>query len=81
MSPPEVSHDARFARLEVRLDHAAQQLAELKRENVDLSVKLDDIRHTLAEARGGWRLLLIVSGLSSAVGGAFVWALKNLTVR
>lgn len=34
-----------------------------------MSAKLDEINSTLAEAKGGWRTIMWISGASAAVGG------------
>lgn len=48
----------------------------------DLLVKLADdmqaVRLQLAEARGGWRLLLAIGGAAGTVGAGVAWAANHL---
>jgi hypothetical protein len=41
----------------------------LKAHIEDMRTDLKEIKTTLSEARGGWKTLLLVAGVSSAVGG------------
>jgi hypothetical protein len=34
-----------------------------------LNIKVDAIDKTLSEARGGWRMLLVVGGVAGTIGG------------
>ncbi len=38
-----------------------------------LDAKMDDISDRLAEAKGGWKVLMGLGGASSVVGGAVTW--------
>lgn len=37
-----------------------------------LTVKVDDISTTLSEAKGGWRLMVLLGGASATLGGLVV---------
>ena len=58
-------HDAQIDALNVqfnRMHHDMQNMLE----------QLQQIQSTLSEARGGWRLMVMVGGLSAAAGGIVV---------
>ena len=44
------------------------EIAELQRNMEELSKDVKTILSTLAEARGGWKTLLLVAGVAGAVG-------------
>lgn len=46
-----------------------------------LNVKVAAIDRTLSEARGGWRMLLLVGGIAGSVGGVIGKYMPFLTVR
>lgn len=54
----------RLATLEQQMRDSREDMAELK-----LDVKA--IRSVLAEARGGWKLLMLLGGAAAAIGAAF----------
>jgi hypothetical protein len=61
-----------------RLQAQVETLIRSDAEKTDLLRTLADdmtaIRLQLAEAGGGWRMLLALGGASSVVGGAITWA-------
>lgn len=60
MSDQEVQRD--LGRMEAQIASMCQKLDKLDRE-------VEAISSTLAEARGGWRTLMWVSGASATIGG------------
>lgn len=46
-----------------------------------LNIKVDAIDKTLSEARGGWRMLLLVGGIAGALGGIVGKFLPFLNMR
>ena len=55
------NHDVQIAVLQTELDHVRKDMDEVKG---DLKV----IRETLQQAKGGWKTLMLVAGISSTVG-------------
>ena len=51
-----------LGRLEAQMENVVKTLSELEKQ-------VSEISHTLAEARGGWRTLMWVSGASATIGG------------
>jgi hypothetical protein len=46
-----------------------------------LAVKVDAIDKTLSEARGGWRMLLLIGGVAGTLGGLISKYLPFLNLR
>jgi hypothetical protein len=61
-----------IGRLEAEIESLQKQMAKQEAQNVQIMTDLREIRETLASAKGGWRTLIAVAGLSSVVGGALV---------
>ena len=51
-----------LGRLEAQMENVVKTLSDLEKQ-------VSEISHTLAEARGGWRTLMWVSGASATIGG------------
>ena len=45
------------------------------------SVELAKINNTLSEARGGWRMMMLVSGASATIGGLVVKFIPFFTMK
>lgn len=68
-----------------RLQAQVETLIVSDREKTDLLVKLADdmqaVRLQLAEARGGWKLLVMLGGASASVGGLATWLMQQFMGR
>ena len=62
-----------FGRLE-------QEVKQLVHQMDAMQATLTQINTTLSEARGGWRVLMMVGGAGAAVGGLVSWALQHVRV-
>jgi chromosome condensin MukBEF ATPase and DNA-binding subunit MukB len=62
-----------LGRMESQIETMCSKLDKLERE-------IETISNTLAEARGGWRTLMWVSGASAAIGGMVAKFAPWLTV-
>jgi hypothetical protein len=66
-----------FGRLQARVE----QLIASDTQKTELLAKLADdmqaVRLQLAEARGGWRLLVMLGGASSVIGACITWAAQH----
>jgi hypothetical protein len=45
----------------------------------DLSDNVNAMRLQMAEARGGWKVLMLLGGASASLGGVVTWALTHFT--
>ena len=60
------THANEIKHLQQDMDRMVQDMDEIKQ-------SLNEIKKTLSEARGGWKVLMAVAGLASAVSGSLVW--------
>ena len=67
-----------IATLEVQFSNLANQFFKLENALAALSTKLDTVNTTLTEARGGWRVLLLVGGAAGSAGAALSWLVQHL---
>jgi len=66
-----------------RLQAQVETLLASDREKTELlktlAADMTAVRLQLAEAKGGWRLLMAIGGASASAGGAITWALNHFT--
>ena len=53
---------------EAQIANARDDIALLKKELAELKSDISDIKSILSEARGGWKALAIVGGISGTIG-------------
>lgn len=46
-----------------------------------LTTSVDSINEKLSEAKGGWRLLMLLGGAAATLGGLLAWALQHVNWR
>lgn len=63
----------RIAKLEVEFQHLSKTVDEM-------SLMLKEIKSTLSEAKGGWRTLMLLGGMVSAIGGFIGWVLSRFNL-
>ena len=73
--------DIEVALLKQAMTHRDQQIDDLRKSIEDLSRKIDGISETMSEAKGGWRILMMVGGASGAIGGTLHWIISNITFK
>jgi hypothetical protein len=43
-----------------------------------MAIRLDALNATLTEARGGWRMLMLLGGAAAALGSLIPWVISHL---
>jgi hypothetical protein len=66
-----------FGRLEKQVEALESRLDKQDFLLESIAGKLDDLKHTMSEAKGGWKLILLLSGISGGIGAAIVAFLKT----
>jgi hypothetical protein len=56
--------------------HADEERMQILRE---LSNDITAMRLQMAEARGGWKVIMLLGGAAASLGGAFSWVLGHMT--
>jgi hypothetical protein len=67
-----------LAQLQVEVTYLKAAVARLDAINTAQSEKLDKVLAQLAEARGGWRTLMLIGGAAGSIGSAITWALQHM---
>lgn len=57
-----------------------QQVTDMKLKQAAMDVKLDLVIDKLSEAKGGWRMLMLLGGAGATLGGFIVWAIQNIRI-
>lgn len=58
-----------IGRLEGKVEALEERVAEM-------NGKLDALSAYMAETKGGWKTLLVLAGMASAMGSAITWAIS-----
>ena len=66
-----------IATMQVEVAHLKVAVADLRATNAQQNEKLDRVLAQLAEARGGWRTLMMVGGAAGALGSGLSWILSH----
>jgi predicted secreted protein len=68
-----------------RLESEVEGMKELVRAQTvaitTLTTQVNAIQLTLSEARGGWRMLLLVGGAGASLGAGMAWAIQYIGSR
>ena len=54
------------------IQHLQEDMDKMVAEMAEIKVTLQSIEKTLSEAKGGWKVLMLVGGASSVVGAGLV---------
>jgi len=66
-----------LAALQVEVAYLKAAVARLDLINTAQSEKLDRVLAQLAEARGGWRALMMLGGAAGAIGSGVTWLVSH----
>ena len=64
------THGAEIKHIQDDLDKIANEMAEVRK-------ALSEINKTLSEAKGGWKILMMIGGAGGAVGSFMTWAVAH----
>lgn len=62
-----------LAAMSVEVAYLKVAVSDLRATNAELDRKLDQVLAQLAEARGGWRTLMLIGGAAGTLGSGFTW--------
>ena len=66
-----------LAQLQVEVAYMKAAIARLDASNHELDQKLDRVLNQLAQARGGWRTLMLIGGAAGTLGSGFTWLISH----
>jgi hypothetical protein len=67
-----------LAALQVEVSYLKVAVSDLRATNTLQNEKLDKVLAQLAEARGGWRTLMLIGGAAGSIGSGLTWVLSHL---
>lgn len=67
-----------LAQLQVEVAYMKAAISRLDDSNSELQQKLDKVLAQLAEARGGWRTLMLIGGAAGSLGSGITWLISHL---
>lgn len=74
---PDMQNSLAIAVMQTEMEYLKSGMADLKAINAQQSLKLDKIFSMMDEARGGWRLLVMLGGAAGTAGGLIGWFLSH----
>jgi prefoldin subunit 5 len=69
----QMSIERELAVHETEIKHLQADMDKLVQDMEDIKKTLSSINSTLAEARGGWKFLMMFGGAAGTVGGFITW--------
>lgn len=69
-----------LAALQVEVAYMKVAVADLRATNTQQNEKLDRVLAQLAEARGGWRTLMLIGGAAGSIGSGLTWLFSHMKV-
>jgi len=60
------------------IKHLQADMDKLVRDMGAIKQTLDSINSTLSEAKGGWKVLMLVGGAGGVVGAGISWLIENI---
>lgn len=67
-----------LAALQVEVSYLKVAVSDVRATNTVQNEKLDRVLAQLAEARGGWRALMLIGGAAGSIGSGLTWALSHI---
>lgn len=68
-----------FGELKARVEMLLESNRQLTETIATLSTSVQAMQLQMAEAKGGWKVLMAIGGASSIAGGGITWLLTHLT--
>ncbi len=62
---------------ETEIKHLQADMDKLVQDMEDIKKTLASINNTLAEARGGWKFLMMFGGAAGTIGSAITWIVQH----
>lgn len=78
---PAMIDPVEFGEIKGAVDSLKLQMAEVKQRQANIDAKLDLVLDKLSEAKGGWRVMMLVGGAFTTVGAAASWAIDHFVTR
>lgn len=70
-------HETEIKHMQADMDRLVQDMEDLKKNIKEIENTLNSINTTLAEARGGWRVLMMLGGAGGVLGSALTYVVNQ----
>lgn len=77
----QLGHSERFTQAQIDIGILQTQMTELRYGQAAMLEQLKDIQATLAEARGGWKALMVLGGFGAALGSVATYILQHFPFK
>lgn len=74
----EIAHAVEVALLKQTVENNEKAVSELAIAVRDLTALVTAMSATIAEARGGWRVLMLLGGAAAVMGSGLTWFLTHV---
>jgi prefoldin subunit 5 len=64
---------------ENEIKHLQTDMDKLVKDMEELKASIAEISKTLAEAKGGWQVLMVMGGIGAAFGSVVGWAIEHFS--
>lgn len=68
-----------FGRLQAQVEQLLESNRLLTESVVTMSAAIQSMQLQMAEAKGGWKLLMAIGGAAASAGGLISWLVTHLT--
>jgi hypothetical protein len=68
----------RLSALEERVANVKDDVADLKKDVASVHKDITEIKDILTQAKGGWRVLVVIGGLAGTATSGALWALGKI---
>lgn len=70
-----------IAVLKNNMESMTRELTALQKDIVEVRDTLDEVRVLLSEAKGGWRMMMLLGGGGATLGGLISWIANHVTFK
>lgn len=78
MKDPRMIDPVEYGELKGAVASLQLQVSEFKSKQAQMDAKLDMVLDRLAEAKGGWKVMVLFGGAASTLGAGLSWALTHV---
>lgn len=69
-----------IGKLEVEVQHLRDDIVELKKLVEQINTQMGKITAQLSEAKGGWRMLMLLGGAAASLGAGVTWIITHMKI-
>lgn len=70
-----------IAVLKTNMESMAREMSALQKDLIEVRDTLDEVKVLLSEAKGGWRMMMLLGGGGATLGGVVSWIANHVTFK